>query len=299
LSLASVLAALAAFAGFLGVAGMGREFSKDMSEGDAADPAGRGEAVRRRAQEMLRRFGQVIASASTVRGNTPSRDLEARLVAAGEPAGLGMREWVAVKAVSALFSGVAGALISAEAPARIAVLALLCCPAAGFIAPDLWLARLSKRRLDSAVLELPDMLDLLRVTVEAGIAPARAIGVVGAEFHGTLASEWKRVAAEIDLGISRDEAFAGLRARLPADEIGSLVESLTRATRHGVPLGRALELQASTARERWRLRVRERAARAGPKIQLVVALLLVPAVLLIVAAGMLVELGRSGLFLPT
>jgi tight adherence protein C len=209
-----------------------------------------------------------------------------------------MREWVAVKALCASCGCAAGALIGTGAPARIAVLAPLVGSVAAFAAPDFWLARLTKRRLAAAVLALPDMLDLLRVTVEAGMSPARAIGVVGSEFHGTLGSEWKRVAAEIDLGVARDEAFAGLCERLPADEIRSLIESLSRASRHGVPLGRALELQASTARERRRLQVRERAARAGPQIQLVVALMLVPAVLLIVTAGLLVELGRSGLFLP-
>jgi tight adherence protein C len=242
-------------------------------------------------------LGYLIASASPVRGIPKPGDLEARLAAAGEPAGLGIREWTAVKMVSALVGGVLGAIIAAGAPVRIGVLALLSGPVAGFVAPDLWLSRLSRRRLDSAIRELPDMLDLLRVTVEAGMPPARAIGVVGAEFRGTLADEWKRVAAEIELGVARDEAFAGLYSRLPTDELGSLVESLARTGRHGVPLGQALELQARSARERRRLQVREQAARAGPKIQLVVALFLVPAVLLMVAAGLLVELGRSGLLL--
>jgi tight adherence protein C len=101
----------------------------------------------------------------------------------------------------------------------------------------------------------------------------------------------------MQLGVPRDEAFAGLYLRLPTDEMGALVESLTRAGRHGVPLGRTLELQAAKARERRRQRVQEQSARAGPKIQLVVALLLVPSVMLIVAAGLLVELERSGLVL--
>jgi tight adherence protein C len=297
LTFASLLVALAVFAGFLGTAAMVRELVMEAGRRDGGRLAGRGEKARLRVHEILRRLGHLITS-SPVRGIASHRDLGARLAAAGEPAGLGMREWVAVKVLCASCGCAAGALIGTGAPAQVAVLALLVGPVAGFVAPDVWLARLAKRRLAAAVLELPDMLDLLRVTVEAGMSPARAIGAVGAEFHGTLASEWKRVAAEIDLGIARDEAFAGLRARLPADEIHSLVEALTRASRHGVPLGRALALQAGTARERRRLEVRERAARAGPKIQLVVALLLVPAVLLIVAAGLLVELGRSGLFLP-
>jgi tight adherence protein C len=297
-TIASALAALAAFAGILGTAGLGRELLRERSGAEVGTRMDRTADVRPSVHRILRRLGHLIASASPVRGIPTPGDLEARLVAAGEPAGLGMREWTALKVVVALLGGVLGALVAAEAPARIAVLTMLSGPVGGFVAPDLWLARLARRRLDSAVRELPDMLDLLRVTIEAGMPPARAIGVVGSEFRGTLAGEWKRVAAEIELGIARDEAFAGLYARLPADELGSLVESLMRTSRYGVPLGRTLELQARSARESRRLQVRERAARAGPKIQLVVALLLVPAVLLVVAAGLLVELGRSGLFLP-
>ena len=292
-----MLAAASAFAGILGFADAVRELTRTRGE-ETANTAGRKGGARLRVHRLLRRLGRLIASAPPVR-NLPSRaDLEARLVAAGEPAGLRMREWVALKAVSAFLGGMVAVLAGADAPARIAVLAIVAGPAAGFVAPDLWLSRLSRQRLEDAVNELPDMLDLLRVTVEAGMPPARAIGIVGAEFRGTLAREWRRVATEIQLGVAREEAFAGLHARLPADELGALVESLARAGRHGTPLGRALELQAGMARERRRRQVRERAARAGPKIQLVVALLLVPAVLLIVAAGLAVELGRSGLFIP-
>jgi tight adherence protein C len=208
-----------------------------------------------------------------------------------------MREWIVIKLGCAALGGLVALLAGSGVPPRITVLMIVGCPVAGFAVPDFWLARLSRKRIEEAVRELPDMLDLLRITVEAGMPPARAVGMVAAEFRGTLAREWGRVATEIQLGVTQDEAFAGLRARLPTEEVGSLIEALVRSRRHGVPLGRALTLQASKAREQRRRQIRERAARAGPKIQLVVALLLVPAVLLIVAAGLLVELQRSGLFL--
>jgi tight adherence protein C len=297
LSIATLIAALAGFAGFFGVAGVGAEVTgrarrkAPRRSGDARVPT--------RAHVVLEWLGRLVASAPPIRGLPVSGDLEARLLAAGEPAGLGMREWIALKLTCAVLGGLVAALGGAGLPPRIAALAIVAGPVAGFAAPDFWLARLSRQRIEGALRELPDMLDLLRVTVEAGMPPARAIGMVAAEFRGTLAREWGRVAAEIELGVGQDEAMTGLRARLPADEIGSLVEALVRSRRHGVPLGKALELQASKARESRRRQIREQAAKAGPKIQLVVALLLVPAVLLIVAAGLLVELQRSGLFLST
>ena len=74
--------------------------------------------------------------------------------------------------------------------------------------------------------------------------------------------------------------------RLPQPEIGAFVAALDRAARHGAPLADTLAAQARAARFALARRIREDAARAGPKLQLVVALLLVPSVLLLVAAAL-------------
>jgi tight adherence protein C len=233
----------------------------------------------------LRRFASRPGSAT----------LTARLAAAGEPARL-ERGWLGLKVAGAAVGALAVLPIAASAPGRLAPLLLPAGPAAGFVAPEVWLARRSRARVAQALEELPDMLDLLRVTVEAGLAPARALGEVGRQFSGSLALEWRSVAAEVALGSPQDEAVGALARRLPAEEIASLVETLTRARRHGAPLAAALAGQASRARHRRAQQLRERAAQAGPKIQLVVALLLVPSVLLLVAAGLVAELGDGGLF---
>jgi tight adherence protein C len=81
------------------------------------------------------------------------------------------------------------------------------------------------------------------------------------------------------------EALGGLERRLPMPEVRALVAALDRAARHGAPLADTLAAQAHDARLARRRRIEEEAAKAGPKIQLVVALLLVPSVLLLVAAG--------------
>jgi tight adherence protein C len=85
-----------------------------------------------------------------------------------------------------------------------------------------------------------------------------------------------------------------MRRRLPLPEVSALVAALDRARRHGAPLGATLAGQARDARLSLRRRVQEDAARAGPKIQLVVALLLVPSVLLLVAAALASALLDSG-----
>ena len=144
------------------------------------------------------------------------------------------------------------------------------------------------------------MLDLLRVTVEAGMPPARALGVVGARVRRARShADGARVAAEIALGVAAGRGACGdLPSGCRADEVASFVDGADAQP----PSRRAARPGCSRARPRPRAsagasRVREQAARAGPKIQLVVALLLVPSVLLMVAAGLVAELERAGLVL--
>jgi tight adherence protein C len=86
----------------------------------------------------------------------------------------------------------------------------------------------------------------------------------------------------------------GLARRVPLPEVGALVAALDRARRHGAPLAETLSAQARDARFALARGIREEAARAGPKIQLVVALLLVPSVLLLVAAALAAALLGGG-----
>jgi tight adherence protein C len=239
------------------------------------------------------------ASSHFARRRASGRSITARLAAAGGLAGLGQREWLTAKSLGAVAGCALGLVFGAGAPGRTAILLIPGGAVAGFVAPDLWLARWTRRRARAALRELPDMIDLLRVTVEAGLPPARALATVGGEFSGPLAQEWRRVSAEVMLGLPHDQAVMGMARSIDAEEVRVLAEALRRSRRHGAPLGRVLAGQATRARHAQRQRVREQAARAGPKIQLVVALLLVPSVLLLVAAGLLSELQRSGLGLPT
>lgn len=224
----------------------------------------------------------------------PPRDLDAKLAAAGRPAGLGARELMAAKLGGALAGAVVGVLLAAAAPGRLGFVVMVATPAAGFLAPDLWLGRLADQRARAVRRELPGLLDLLRVTVEAGLSLAAALGTVGGRANGTLAREWGSLAREVALGVPLSEALDALCVRLPLPEVRAVCAAIERATRHGAPLAEALAAQARDARASRRRRIEEEAAKAGPKIQLVVALLLVPSVLLMVAAALVSGLLGSG-----
>jgi tight adherence protein C len=225
-------------------------------------------------------------------------DLGARIAAAGRPGGLGPRELMAAKMAAAVSASAADLPIAAAAPGRLGPVLIVAAPVVGFLAPDLWLARRARERARRVRRELPAMLDLLRVTVEAGGSLSAALGAVGERVDGPLAAEWRAAGREVSLGVPLSRALAGMRMRLPQEEVHALVASLERATRHGTPLAETLAAQARDARFALQRRVREDAARAGPKIQLVVALLLVPSVLLLVAAALVTALLDTGRVLP-
>jgi tight adherence protein C len=222
------------------------------------------------------------------------RDLEARIAAAGRPAGLGPRELMAAKLAGAVAGGLLGAALATAAPGRLVLALIAGAPVAGFLAPDLWLARQAAERARRMRRELPPLLDLLRVGVESGSSLAQALRTVGERTHGPLALEWRAVGREVAVGVPLAQALAHLAERAPLPEVRALVGALDRARRHGAPLADALAAQGRDARFALARHAREEAARAGPKIQLVVALLLVPSVLLLVAAALLGALIGDG-----
>jgi tight adherence protein C len=249
-----------------------------------------------RVLRMLVRVGRRLRPA-----HAPApRDLEARIAAAGRPGGLGARELMAAKVAAAAAGGLVAATLSTAAPGRLGLGLMAAGPVAGFLAPDLWLARRAAERARQAREHLPALLDLLRVSVEAGSSLATALHDVGTRTRGPLAAEWRAVAGQVALGVPLEEGLGCMVERLPLPEVRSLVAALERARRHGTPLAETLASQARDARFALARQAREEAARAGPKIQLVVALLLVPSVLLLVAAALAAALlgGGGGAALP-
>ena len=185
-------------------------------------------------------------------------------------------------------AGALAALITAPAaPGRLAWLVALALPAAGFVAPDALRARRERRRRRLLVAALPDALDLLAVGTAAGRSPAAGFAEIARGGAGPLAEEFGATVAELECGQPIGEALAGLRARVPGGEVATLCASIERSRRFGSPLADQLRRQSTALRREQRRAVEERAARAAPKIQLVVALVLVPSVLLMIAAGLI------------
>ncbi len=222
--------------------------------------------------------------ARRLRMRAPSADLQARIVAAGSPLGLTAPDVMALKAVGALIGALLAVPLLGALPGRLGLAVLPCACAAGFLVPDLLLGRRVRARAARMGHELPDVLDLLRVAIEAGLPVGRALAEVGRRCSGPLAAELAAAATRLSLGATRAEAFGELVARCPIEGVATLTAAVARADRHGAPLAPALQALVTEARAEQARRLREDAARAAPKIQLVVALVLVPAVMLLVGA---------------
>ena len=191
-------------------------------------------------------------------------------------------------AVCGALLGLAGAPV---APGRLSLLVLVGLPAAGFLLPNALLERRARQRQRRLVSALPDALDLLAVSAGSGRGPAAGIEQLARAGEGPMAEELRLTVAELSCGVPLGAALGSLRERVPGSELATLVAAIERSRRFGSPLADQLRRQAAALRRDSRRAVEERAARAAPKIQLVVALVLVPSVLLMIAAGLIANAG--------
>jgi len=191
-----------------------------------------------------------------------------------------------MKGAAAAVAMLAGSMFTALLPGRVAPLILLGAAAAGFILPDLILERSARRRHRAMVTALPDVLDLLAVSVQTGRGLAGCLRDLATTGRGPLVTEMSRTGEDLAWGSGQAVALEALRRRIGGPEISSFVSTLERSRRLGSPLADQLRRQSSTLRQDQRRAIEEQAAKAAPKIQLVIALILVPSVLLLIVAAL-------------
>lgn len=230
--------------------------------------------------QLARGGGRVAATALRL-------GLPARIARSGLEARLPLAVVLLGKLAGAAVGGLVALAAAPVAPGRLSLLVAVGLPVAGFLAPDALLerrARLRNRRLVGA---LPDACDLLAVAAAAGRGPASGFAELARGSEGPLADELRMTVTELSCGRSLAAALHSLRGRVPGSEIATLCATIERSRRYGSPLAEQLRRQSSALRSDQRRAVEERAARAAPKIQLVVALVLVPSVLLMIAAALI------------
>jgi tight adherence protein C len=227
-----------------------------------------------------RRLAPGLASHEALR----IRAAQAGLPGAGE-------DLLALKAGAALVAALLTLPLAGASGPRTGAVLLAVAASAAFFVPDFVLVRRIARRRARIALELPALLDLLSVTVGAGLPITAALSEVATRQGGLLGAELRAAQRAAQTGSLRGQALATMRDRCPHEGVAAMISAIARADRHGAPLGPALAAIAADARQQRARAIREHAARAAPQIQLVIALGLVPATMLIVAAGLLGSFG--------
>jgi tight adherence protein C len=247
-------------------------------------------------RRLLVPFGRVTSL--RVQSLLPREHLQAvgkRIVLAGLGGRWSAEEHVAAQilgaAVGAL-GGIFGGVLLDWATFRVTLLAVAV-GAFGASIPSLAVKQARDKRVERIERELPEVLDLLAVSVEAGVGLEGAIRSVAEKFDGPLGEELAHVLSEMELGSSRREALQHLRERTDVPDLDGFVLSLLQASALGMPLTRVLRTEADELRRRRRQRVREAAAKLPVKLVFPLIVFIMPAMFVVIIGPAVVRIGRT------
>jgi len=215
-----------------------------------------------------------------------------RLLAAGlrdvSPTG-----FLAAKAAVAIGGVVFGMLLGGVFIGGAGVLLFgLALGAIGFIAPDFIVGSRARKRRDQIRAQLPDALDLLAVSVEAGMGFDGAISKLVDHMDGALAEEFGLTLNEIRIGESRQDALKKLATRTDTAEIAGFTRAIIQADQLGISLGRILRVQATDTRQRRQAAAEEKAMKAPIKMLFPTVLFIFPAMFLVILGPAFLNLSK-------
>ena len=193
---------------------------------------------------------------------------EKKLALAGNPADLRTTDFLGLKAVAALaFAGGAFLLFGiVMGMGFFAIVLTLVLGIVGFLAPSFWLSRRVKKRQKAILLAIPDALDLLTISVKAGLGFDQALAKVVEKTHGPLADEYRRALAEIRVGKTRREALRDVVSRTEVPALTNFIGAIIQAEQLGVSISKVLQVQSDQLRIERRQRAEEMAAKAPIKM---------------------------------
>ncbi|MDQ0959471.1 MULTISPECIES: DUF5936 domain-containing protein [unclassified Streptomyces] len=208
---------------------------------------------------------------------------------AGNPGGLTIDRYAARRAVYGALGGFGGLVFLLQG--RIVVALLLFAFAAFWTEVGIWAA--IRIRKDVIERTLPDFLDVLAVVVSAGLGFRQALDRVASKYEGPWADEIRITLRQMDLGVSRRQAFAELRRRNDSEQVAMFVTALQQGEELGAPIVDTLVSIAKDMRRTDAQNARRKAARAVPRATLMITTFMVPATMLLLGAGLLLGSGTD------
>jgi tight adherence protein C len=212
--------------------------------------------------------GRLSGTVSRVTSSSFSERTEKRLAMAGNPGDMKVADWLGIKAIVAgvgfgvlfiVFGVLGGQIIQG-------LLLGLVGAGIGYIGPEFWLGRRVKARQKGILIQIPDALDLLTISVRAGLGFDAALGKVVEKMKGPLVDEFRRALAEVRVGKARREALRDIVPRTEVQPLTNFISAIIQAEQLGVSISKVLQVQSEQLRIERRQRAEEQAAQAPIKM---------------------------------
>ena len=224
---------------------------------------------------------------------TPASQIENirhKLTIAGNPLGLGAREFFGLRIVSTLIGILAALGLLQMGKGIVYWLSAAMALGVFYLLPAAWLQRQVRQRQDAVRKGLPDALDMLSVCATAGLGFDQALQRVSEHWNTPVAAEFNRVIQEMEMGLSRREALRNMADRLDVNELSSFVAFILQSEQLGMSISDVLHTQAAQMRAERRFRAQEQAQKIPTKMLFPMAFLIFPALLAVVLGPALPKL---------
>ncbi len=218
-------------------------------------------------------------------------------VVAAKLAAAGMRNsspaaFLAMRAGFGLGGLIFGLVLMSSTTAQTGFLFMVVFTVVGFFGPSYMLTLRARRRQNAVSADLPDALDLLAVSVEAGLGFDGAISKLTEHMEGPLIDEFQLALGEMRVGEGRPEALKRMVERVPAPEMASFVRAIVQADQLGISLGRLLRVQATDTRLKRQALAEEKAMKAPIKMLFPLVVFIFPAMFIVILGPAFINLGK-------
>jgi len=219
-----------------------------------------------------------------------AKKLQHRLDIAGNPPAWDVNRIIGLKALGLGIFTVLGFLylLGLGWPLFRVIIATVAAGAIGYVLPNVLLFNAGQKREKLIRNSLPDAIDLLTVSVEAGLGFDAAVGRVAKNTTGPLSQEFARLLQEMQIGVGRTDAMRAMAERSSLDDLKSFCLAMVQADSLGIPIGRVLRIQSQEMRTKRRQRAEEKAQQVPVRI-------MIPLVLFVLPCLFIVILGPAGI----
>lgn len=163
-------------------------------------------------------------------------------------------------------------------------------PIFGYLGAIYWIKGKAKKRQEELSYRLPDFLDTMSVTLQAGVGLDQALRDIVPYFKGPVQEEFGRFIQEVSVGVPRQTAYQTLLDRNESREFQILIKSLIQGERLGVPISKTFQQQAEEMRKIKKELIKEKAAKASPKVTLITTFVVLPSSLLLIGGLMVINM---------